>query len=159
MEMMKAAKRAASSESTLRAKRRLKLIHLNEFTPNWWWCYLWFAWNLVTWEGCNTRKWEMLNEFTMRWGNLAMHVVGRQKIVKTICYFADFYTYVRRQVEMDKLVKNFDEFVTYDADLLLAYIILDTSELKCLKFIRFKISLRDLMLLLMCWFILAMWKI
>ena len=50
-----------------------------------------------------------------------MHVVGRRKIVKTICYFTDFYTYVRRQVEMDKLAKNFDAFVTYDADLLHAY--------------------------------------
>ena len=38
---------------------------------------------------------------------------------------------------MDKLAKNFDEFVTYDADLLLAYIILGASELKCLKFMKF----------------------
>ena len=94
---------------------------LIEFTPNWWWCYLWFAWKLVIWEVCNTKEWEMLNEFTMRWGNLAMYVVGRRKIVKTICYFTDFDTYVRRQVEMDKLAKNFDAFVTYDADLLHAY--------------------------------------
>ncbi len=50
-----------------------------------------------------------------------MYVVGRRKIVKTICYFTDFDTYVRRQVEMDKLAKNFDAFVTYDADLLHAY--------------------------------------
>ena len=44
---------------------------------------------------------------------------------------------------MDKLAKNFGAFVTYDADLLLAHIILDASELKCLKFIKFQISLRD----------------
>ena len=28
-----------------------------------------------------------------------MRVVGRRKIDKTICYFVDFYNYVRRQVE------------------------------------------------------------
>ena len=50
-----------------------------------------------------------------------MHVVGRRKIVKTICYFTDFYTYIRRQVVMGKLAEKFDAFVTYDADLLHAY--------------------------------------
>ena len=115
----------------------------NEFTPSWWWCYLWLSWKLVTWEDCDTRKREMLNKFTMRWENLAIRVVGRRKIDKTICYFVDFYNYVRRQVEMDKLAKNFGAFVTHDADLLPAYIILDASELKCRKFMKFQISLRD----------------
>ncbi len=50
-----------------------------------------------------------------------MRVVRWRKIVKTICYYANFYTYVRRQVEMGKLAENFDAFVTYDADLLHAY--------------------------------------
>ena len=67
----------------------------------------------------------------------------KRKIDKTICYFVDFYNYVRRQVEMDKLAKNLVAFVTYVADLLLAYIILDASELKCLKFMKFQISLRN----------------
>ena len=44
---------------------------------------------------------------------------------------------------MDKLAENFGAFVTHDADLLPAYIILDASELKCRKFMKFKISLRD----------------
>ncbi len=51
-----------------------------------------------------------------------MRVVERRKIDKTICYFVDFYNYARRQVEMNKLTENFGVFVTYDADLLLAYI-------------------------------------
>ena len=56
-----------------------------------------------------------------------MRVVGRREIDKTICYFVDFYNYVRRQVEMDKLAENFGAFFTHDADLLPAYIILDAE--------------------------------
>ena len=64
-------------------------------------------------------------------------------MIKQFVTFFDSYNYVRRQVEMDKLAKNLGAFVTHDADLLLAYIILDASELKCLKFMKFQISLRD----------------
>ena len=64
-------------------------------------------------------------------------------MIKQFVTLSIFITYVRRQVEMDKLAKNFGEFVTYDADWLLAYLILDASELKCLKFMKFQINLRD----------------
>ena len=97
----------------------------------------------MTREDCDTRKqiYDALREFSdaCSW---------KAKIDKTICYYVDFfYNYVRgRQFEMDKLAKNFGAFGTYDADLLLAHIIkklLDACELKCMKFMKFQISLRD----------------